>query len=91
ATGWKGGAIFPAIFSSSVMGYLVTVWFDGPTGFLISIFVAASCTKIVGKPVLTASILLFVFPLQFFPFFLLTAFIVNKNWWASFKHLLQHN
>lgn len=91
ATGWKGGAIFPAIFSSSVMGYLVTVWLDGPTGFLITIFVAASCTKIVGKPVLTASILLFVFPLQFFPFILLTAFIVNKNWWASFKQLSQHN
>ncbi|AIS60707.1 chloride channel protein [Listeria ivanovii] len=91
ATGWKGGAIFPAIFSSSVMGYLVTVWLDGPTGFLITIFVAASCTKIIGKPALTASILLFVFPLQFFPFILLTAFIVNKNWWASFKKLTQQN
>ncbi|HBB5425830.1 TPA: chloride channel protein, partial [Listeria monocytogenes] len=45
----------------------------------------ASCTKIIGKPVLTAFILLFIFPLQFFPFILLTAFIVNRNWLVNFK------
>ncbi|MBC2214771.1 chloride channel protein [Listeria welshimeri] len=85
ATGWNGGAIFPAIFTSTIMGYIVTFWMKGPVGFLITVFVAASCTKIVGKPVLTASILLFIFPLQFFPFILLTAFIVNKNWLVAFK------
>lgn len=85
ATGWNGGAIFPAIFTSTIMGYIVTFWMTGPVGFLITVFVAASCTKIVGKPVLTASILLFIFPLQFFPFILLTAFIVNKNWLVAFK------
>lgn len=91
ATGWRGGAIFPAIFSSSIMGYIVTAWLDAPTGFLITVFVAASCTKTIGKPLLTASILLFVFPLQFFPFILLTGFIVNKDWWTSIKKRIQPN
>lgn len=89
ATGWNGGAIFPAIFTSTIMGYIATFWMDGSTGFLITVFVTACCTKIVGKPVLTASILLFIFPLQFFPFILLTAFIVNKNWWVSIKKIIR--
>ncbi|MEG7759750.1 chloride channel protein, partial [Listeria monocytogenes] len=81
--------IFPAIFTSTVMGYIATYWIDGSTGFLITVFVTACCTKIVGKPVLTASILLFIFPLQFFPFILLTAFIVNKNWWVSIRKIIR--
>lgn len=78
-TGWKGGLIFPAIFASSVMGYVVTWPLAGHIGFLLTIFVAASCSRIVGSPLLTSSILLFVFPLQFFPFILLTSFLVSPK------------
>lgn len=78
-TGWKGGLIFPAIFASSVMGYVFTWPLNGHIGFLLTIFVAASCSRIVGSPLLTSSILLFVFPLQLFPFILLTSLIVNPK------------
>ncbi len=78
--GWKGGMIFPAIFASGVMGYVATWPLDIHVGFLITVFATASCTKVVGRPFLTSSILLFVFPLQFFPFILTTAFLVSLDW-----------
>ncbi|WP_088810372.1 MULTISPECIES: chloride channel protein [Listeria] len=78
--GWKGGMIFPAIFASGVMGYVATWALDIHVSFLVTVFVAASCTKVVGRPFLTSSILLFVFPLQFFPFILITAFLVSLDW-----------
>ncbi|EIA19510.1 chloride channel protein [Listeria fleischmannii] len=89
-TGWKGGMIFPAIFASGVMGYVITWALDIHVGFLVTVFVAASCTKVVGRPFLTSSILLFVFPLQFFPFILITAFLVSLDWknWLT-KNLLK--
>ncbi|MBC1778803.1 chloride channel protein [Listeria booriae] len=82
-SGWKGGMIFPALFTSCAMGYVATWWLDSPVAFLITIFAAASCTKIVGSPLLTSSILLFIFPLQFFPFILITAFLVSRQWFKK--------
>lgn len=76
--GWRGGKIFPAIFSSTSIGFAFAVLFPYTPGLLVAVAVAASCTVILKQPFVTATLLLFLFPLQFFPFILVVAILIKQ-------------
>lgn len=76
--GWRGGKIFPAVFSSTAMAFALATVVPYTPGLLIAVSVAASCTIILKQPFVTAALLLFLFPLQFFPFILAVAFVINR-------------
>ncbi|MCT4779608.1 MULTISPECIES: chloride channel protein [Exiguobacterium] len=76
--GWRGGKIFPAVFSSTAMAFVLASFFPYTPGLLIAVSVAASCTVILKQPFVTATLLLFLFPLQFFPFILLVAVLIKQ-------------
>lgn len=76
--GWRGGKIFPAIFASTAMGFALTKLFPYTPGLLVSIVVAASVTIIIQQPYVTGALLLFLFPIQFFPFIIGTCLLANK-------------
>lgn len=75
--GWRGGLIFPAIFSSVSMGFAFATIFPYTPGLLISVVVAASITVIVEQPGVVAGLLLFLLPIQFFPFILIICYLSN--------------
>lgn len=76
--GWRGGKIFPAIFSSTAIGFAFTNLFPYTPGLVIGIIVAASLTIILGKPYLSMALLLFLFPIQFFPGIIVSSLGINK-------------
>lgn len=78
AFGWRGGKIFPAIFSSAAIGFVLTNLFPYTPGLILSIVTTASLTVILKQPVVIVALLLFLFPLQFFPFIFVTSFLVKK-------------
>ena len=78
AFGWRGGKIFPAIFSSTAIGFAFVSLFPYTPGLLVGVLVAASLTMILGQPYLSMSLLLFLFPIQFFPVILLSSLGLGK-------------
>ena len=76
--GWRGGKIFPVIFSSTAIGFAFVHLFPYTPGLLIGVIVASSLTVILGQPDLSAALLLFLFPIQFFPAILLSSLGMNK-------------
>lgn len=77
--GWRGGKIFPAVFSSTSMAFALASVFPYTPGLLIAVSVAASCTIILKQPFVTATLLLFLFPLQFFPFILVVSWLIHQG------------
>jgi len=83
AFGWRGGKIFPAIFASVGIGLVLTNLMPYTPGLIIGVVVAASVTVILQQAVVTATLLLFLFPIQFFPFILISclgAQQITKRW-----------
>lgn len=78
AFGWRGGKIFPAIFASAAIGLSLAVLFPYTPGLLVATVVAVSCTIIVAQPYVTATLLLFLLPLQFFPIILIACIGTHK-------------
>lgn len=64
--GWRGGKIFPAIFSSAAIGFAFENVFSYIPGLLVGVLVAPSVTMILNQPYATAALLLFLFPISFF-------------------------
>lgn len=78
AFGWRGGKIFPAIFASAAIGLSLAVVLPYTPGLLVATVVAVSCTVIVAQPYVTATLLLFLFPIQFFPVILLACLASHR-------------
>lgn len=76
--GWRGGKIFPAIFSSVAIGFAIVRLFPYTPGLLVGVAVAASTTVILSQPYVCAALLLFLFPIQFFPFILLSCLGMHR-------------
>lgn len=77
AFGWRGGKIFPAIFSSATIAFTMVSFFPYTPGLIVSIVVAASVTIILKQPLVTAALLLFLFPIQFFPAIVLVCYLAQ--------------
>ena len=60
--GWKGGSIFPIIFSGVCMGYAMAMIIGIEPIFAVAVCTAALCGYIMRKPVMVISVLLLCFP-----------------------------
>lgn len=82
--GWRGGSIFPMIFSGAALGYAVaalkiggaTLGLDG--GFAVAMVIAAMCGYIMRKPVSVIAILLLCFPVTYLLPIAVTACVAAK-------------
>lgn len=76
--GWRGGAIFPIIFGTSVIGFSIAS-FAGINGFFAAaVSVAAAYAYINRKPGLVTAILLLCFPPTYIPLILVVAIIASR-------------
>lgn len=76
--GWRGGAIFPIIFGTSVIGFSFAS-FAGINGcFAAAVCVAAAYSYTSRKPGLVTAILLLCFPVTYIPLILVVAVISSK-------------
>lgn len=76
--GWRGGTIFPAIFSSLAIGAWLAHFIPWMPRLTVSLVVASSLTVILEKPVLTAVLLWLLLPIQFSILILLTCLLVGQ-------------
>jgi H+/Cl- antiporter ClcA len=76
--GWRGGKIFPAIFSSAAIGFALVHLFPYTPGLIVGVVVAASVTIILDQPYVSAALLLLLFPVQFFPAILISCIGISK-------------
>ncbi len=60
--GWKGGHIFPVIFSGVSMGYAMAMILGVEPVFAVAVTTAALCGYIMRKPVMVIGVLLLCFP-----------------------------
>ncbi|MCH3949658.1 MAG: chloride channel protein [Acidaminococcus sp.] len=64
AFGWKGGSIFPIVYSAISLGYGLTALTGVIPLFAITTVSAATCGTIFKKPVLVVAVLLLCFPVR---------------------------
>lgn len=83
ALGWRGGTIFPAIFSSLAIGAALAQCFPWMPRLTASLVVATAITVILERPLISAVILVLLLPVQFSAFILLICFATN---WAIKKY-----
>ena len=60
--GWKGGSIFPIIFSGVSLGYAMAMIIGIEPVFAVAVVTAALCGYIMRKPVMVIGVLLLCFP-----------------------------
>lgn len=82
ALGWRGGTIFPAIFSSLAMAAALAQWLVVMPRLTVTIFVAVAITTIIRQPLLTIVLLSLLCPLQFLPLIIAAVYCTH---WALHK------
>lgn len=60
--GWKGGSIFPIIFSGVSLGYAMAIIIGIEPVFAVAVVTAALCGYIMRKPAMVIGVLLLCFP-----------------------------
>lgn len=78
AMGWRGGTIFPAIFSSLAIGCACALVLPGDVRVNAVIVLAASLTVILGKPLLTSILLILLVPIELTPVIITVS--IATNW-----------
>ena len=75
--GWRGGSIFPVIFSGVAIGYAFAgaVGMDG--SYAVAIVTAALCSLVMGKPLTAVAVLLLCFPVTYLPAMGIAAFAAS--------------
>lgn len=61
--GWKGGSIFPIIFSGVSLGYAMAILTGVEPIFAVAVCTAALCGYIMRKPMMVIGVLLLCFPI----------------------------
>lgn len=64
STGWRGGHIFPVVFSGSCIGYALSILFSIDPVFSVAIITTALVSKVMDNIVVTMVLLIFFFPLN---------------------------
>lgn len=75
--GWRGGTIFPAIFSSLAIGALTAHYLSWMPRLTVTITVTTAITIILERPLLTAILMWLLLPIQFAPIVLCIAYLIN--------------
>lgn len=73
--GWRGGSIFPIIFSGSLLGYTFALITGMDGAFAVAVLVSSMYAYIMRKPVAVVMILLLCFPVTFILPICVSAFI----------------
>lgn len=76
--GWRGGSIFPIIFSGVALGYALAIILGMDGAFAVAVVTAALYAYIMRKPLTVTAVLLLCFPLTYIVPLLITAFVVSK-------------
>ena len=76
--GWRGGAIFPIIFGTSVIGFSIASFIGINGSFAAAVCVSAAYAYINRKPGMVTAVLLLCFPPTYIPLILIVAFISSK-------------
>lgn len=77
ASGWRGGKIFPTIFSSVTFGYLFASIFPYDKEIVVAVVASSSLTLIIKKPIFIAFLFVFLLPIQYTFFVILTILIIH--------------
>ena len=63
--GWRGGSIFPMIFSGAALGYAFAAITGMDGAFAVAVLTSAFCAYVMRKPAAVAAVLLLCFPLTY--------------------------
>lgn len=85
AFNWRGGIIFPMIFSTVALGLALSQVFHYSPGLILVVFVASACTIILKQPLATAFLFLLLFPLNVFIWLLIASFATHyaMQWFTT--------
>ncbi|WP_155832100.1 chloride channel protein [Companilactobacillus nodensis] len=75
--GWRGGMIFPAIFSSAAAGFALSVLLPFTPAIIVSVTIASSLTYIMRQPGVVAGLLLLLLPIEVFPIIIVVCYLTN--------------
>jgi H+/Cl- antiporter ClcA len=73
--GWRGGTIFPAIFSSAAIGSALALIMPGSFQVTAAIVLSVSVTVILRRPLLTAILLILLVSIYLAPLVLVTCYL----------------
>ena len=76
--GWRGGSIFPIIFSGVAIGYAMAMIVGMDGAFAVAVVTSALYAYIMRKPVTVVAVLLLCFPITYIIPLFITAFVVAK-------------
>ena len=76
--GWRGGSIFPIIFSGALLGYTFALIVGMDGAFAVAMLVSAMYAYIMRKPVAVVMILLLCFPVTYIIPIAVSAIIASK-------------
>lgn len=77
ALGWRGGTIFPAIFSSLSMGTALAQLLGTMPRLTVTIFVAVAITTIIRQPLLTVVLMALLCPIQFLLLIIIVVYLTH--------------
>ncbi len=76
--GWRGGSIFPIIYSGVSLGYAMALVTGMDGAVAVAVTVAAVYAYIMRKPVTVVAVLLLCFPVTYIPAILISSIIASK-------------
>ena len=76
--GWKGGNIFPIIYSAALLGYSFALLTGMDGAFAVAILTASLYAYIMRKPVTVVAVLLLCFPVTYILPLLVSAFVASR-------------
>ena len=76
--GWRGGNIFPLIFSGICVGYGLAALTGATAGFAVCVVVASLCGAVMRRPLGVVALMLLCFPLQGIVFLAIGAVVGAK-------------
>ncbi len=77
ACNWRGGTIFPMIFSSIAVALAFASVLPYSPGLLVAVFTASACAVILKQPFATACLFLLLFPVELFLWIWLAGYLGN--------------
>lgn len=77
ALGWRGGTIFPAIFSSLAIGAALAQLIRWMPQLTASLVVATAITVILERPLISTIVLILLLPVQFSIFIIIICYFTN--------------
>ncbi|SPW90355.1 chloride channel family chloride transporter [Enterococcus malodoratus] len=77
ACNWRGGTIFPMIFSSIAVALAFANLLPYSPGLLVAVFTASACAVILKQPFATACLFLLLFPVELFLWIWLAGYLGN--------------